>query len=114
MSRETGQSHAAKWVTSDGRVPRVECPVVGFSLTARYKGGVITSILLTLAAVGWLTSVIGAVLQHLGSARLTTHPTDGSFTISTYEGRSRWGLTMIVLGASAGGAGTIVAVLTSQ
>lgn len=73
----------------------------------------ITSILLTLAAAGWLTSVIGAVLQHLGAAKLAVHPTNGTYTLSTSEARSRWGLTLIVLGASAGGVGTVVAVLAS-
>jgi len=75
---------------------------------------VIISTLLTLATVGWLTSVMGAMLQHLGAARLTKHPIDGTFTLSTSEGRSRWGLTMVVLGASAGAIGTILAVLASQ
>lgn len=72
-----------------------------------------TSILLVLASIGWLTTVLGAVLVHLGAAKLATHP-DETWTISTSESRSRWGLTMIIVGASAGAGGTILAVLSSQ
>lgn len=63
--------------------------------------------------MGWLTSVLGALLQHRGAAKLAVHPTDGSYTLSTSEGHSRWGLTLVVFGASAGGLGTIFAVIAS-
>ena len=74
----------------------------------------VNSILLIFAAAGWLTSVLGAVLQHLGAAKLAKQPTEGTFTISTSEWHSQWGLTLVILGASAGAAGTRLAVLASQ
>jgi len=75
---------------------------------------VLNSILLILAALGWLTSVLGAVLLHLGAAKVAEQRAEGTFTISTTESRSRWGLTMVILGASAGAVGTILAVLASE
>lgn len=71
------------------------------------------SILLVLGAIGWVTSVLGAVLGHRRAAKLTEHVDEGTFSISTSERHSRWGLTLVVVGASAGGIGTILAVLTS-
>ena len=73
---------------------------------------VLKSILLILAAVGWFTSVVGAVLQHRGSAKLSVE--GGNLAISTSESHSRWGLTLVILGSSAGAAGTIFAVLASD
>lgn len=73
-----------------------------------------TSTLLVLASVGWLTTVLGAALVHLGAAKLAVQPDEGTWKISTSESRSRWGLTMIIVGASAGAAGTILAVLSSE
>ena len=72
------------------------------------------SILLILAAVGWLTSVMGAVLLHLGAAKVAEQPDTGTFSISTSEPHARWGLTMVILGASAGAVGTSLAVLRSK
>lgn len=57
--------------------------------------------------------MLGAVFVHLGGAKLETDP-DESWSISTSESRSRWGLTMILVGASAGAVGIILAVLDSR
>ncbi len=74
----------------------------------------LTSILLILAAAGWLISVVGAVLQHHGAAKLDARPVDGTFTISTSEAHARWGLSMVIVGASIGSAGTILGVLSQS
>lgn len=70
--------------------------------------------LLILAAAGWLTSVLGAVLLHHGAASLSEDSDRGTFTISTSESHSRWGLTLVIVGASAGALGTILAVVSSS
>lgn len=70
--------------------------------------------LLILAAAGWLTSVLGAILVHHGAAKLSEEPDPGTFSISTSERHSRWGLTLVILGASAGALGTILAVVSSS
>jgi len=75
---------------------------------------VLKSSLLIFAAVGWLTSVIGAVLVHRGSAKLSENAEEGTFSIATSDSHSRWGLTLVILGSSAGAAGTILAVLSSD
>lgn len=72
------------------------------------------AILLIFAALGWLTTIIGAVLQHRGAATLTEPNSQGVYTISTSEKQSRWGLTLAIMGASVGAAGTILAVLAGE
>ena len=79
-----------------------------------YNQYVLEPTLLILAATGWLASVLGAVLIHRGSAKLANNVEEGTFTIFTSEAHSRWGLTLVVAGASAGALGTILAVIQSN
>ena len=70
-----------------------------------------TAVLLVLAALGWLLSVLGAILDFRSATSLTEHEDDGLFTIHQDERMGRVALLMIVGGATAGALGTILAVV---
>lgn len=76
-----------------------------------------TESLLCLAALGWLGSVLGAVLTHRGSVTLSVAPDDPDIIEVprlSNPAAARWGLTLIVSGATFGAGGTILAVVATS
>lgn len=69
------------------------------------------SVLLVLAALGWFTSVTGAVLQHRGAVSMRED--DGIIELTDGRRQAAWGLSMVVFGASLGAGGTILGVLAA-
>ena len=72
-----------------------------------------TGVLLILASLGWLLSVLGAVLNYRSATRLTDHANEGLFTLHQDERMGRISVLLIVGGATAGAVGTILAVLVT-
>jgi hypothetical protein len=72
----------------------------------------VTAALLMFASLGWAASVIGATLAVTKGSRIS-YDTDGTPLAAGSDRWSRIALMTTVLGASCGGAGTILAVLAS-
>lgn len=73
-----------------------------------------TAVLLILAALGWLSSVLGAVVDTRSRFRLVENPNSGMYVIEENLKMGTLALLMIVGGASFGAAGTILAVLVTD
>lgn len=70
------------------------------------------NVLLILAALGWLTSVAGAVLQHRGALTMTED--DDILHFNDGKRAAAAGLLFVVMGASVGALGTILGVLATS
>lgn len=70
------------------------------------------NVLLILAALGWLTSVAGALLQHRGA--VTMREDDGIVHLNDEKRVAAAGLLLVVIGASVGAAGTILGVIATS